>query len=229
MYNQAWIAASVAQAHVMRGDPLAFTQDAIRWYRATPANDNTVPRTALAFVKEDVQRWWSEPTTVSERVLLSSVDLANDRTRLKEMGVTHICNATGDLPRFYKCDFTYHKTGWFDDNKVTCTPAQYREAFDFIHHALESDPKAIVLIHCAAGRSRSASIVLYYLCRTYKLSLSEAMIRLYDARSVVMINERFVACVAQTLAQDAADGSDAQQLPHNHHHALLLNDFVLQR
>jgi predicted protein tyrosine phosphatase len=214
-------------SHVMRGQLLA--KEAQRWYRATPCVEAT-PRTALPIAKEDIARWWRDPTLVSERVLLSSVDLANDRKRMLEMGVTHICNATGDLPRFYKDDFVYHKTGWFDDDAAACTPEHYRAACDFIDAALAADPKALVLVHCAAGRSRSASIILYYLCRTHKLSLKEAMLRLYKARSVVMINERMVACVAKTLAQDAAAAEkDATPLAlaHDHHHALLLEDFVL--
>lgn len=218
------MAASVVQAQVLRAQPLA--RDATRWYRADPRQQK---RTALPFVKDDLKRWWREATPVSDRVLLSSVDLAQDRTRLKETGITHICNATGDLPRFYKDDFVYHKTGWFDDDHAKCTPAEYRASFDFIEDALASDTKALVLVHCAAGRSRSASIVLYYLCRKHKLSLRDAMIRLYDARSIVMINELFVACVAQTLAQDAADSPPLADLAADHHHALLLDDFVLQQ
>jgi hypothetical protein len=234
MYNQAWMAASVAQAHVQRANP--FAQDAMRWYRAAPIDPTSQnalvaapPRLALPFVKEDLKRWWTEPTLVRERVWLSSVDFANDRARLTSVGITHICNATGDLPRFYKDAFTYHKTGWFDDDHAACTPEQYRAAYDFVDKALSEDPKAQVLVHCAAGRSRSASIILYYLCRKDGLSLQEGMLRLYNARSIVMINERFVACVALTLAEDAKDGAMDEARNPTHHHALLLENFVLQK
>jgi predicted protein tyrosine phosphatase len=117
-----------------------------------------------------------------------------------------------------------------------CTPAQYRAAYDFIQTALAEDREAVVLVHCAAGRSRSASIVLYYLCRTRGLSLVEGMRRLYAACPIIHTNDRFVVCVAQTLAQDAADDLESPDITttdsHNdsrQHDALLHNDFRLVR
>jgi hypothetical protein len=57
--------------------------------------------------------------------------------------------------------------------------------------AKEGDESAVpeqrpaVLVHCAAGANRSATVVLSYLMRDLGLSLREAFARLYAARPII--------------------------------------------
>lgn len=62
-------------------------------------------------------------------------------------------------------------------------------AFDFISQAVKS--KNGVLVHCAAGISRSASVIIYYLMRAKGLTYDQAYGRLKRFRPIVQPNPGF--------------------------------------
>ena len=64
------------------------------------------------------------------------------------------------------------------------------EAHDFIDEGIKNGES--VLIHCVAGRSRSATIVISYLMKTLKMSYLEAYNSTKDKRSKVRVNEGFI-------------------------------------
>jgi protein-tyrosine phosphatase len=118
--------------------------------------------------------------------------------------VSHVVNATDEIPNYFEhssLHVKYLKLGWFDDSVQSVTPAEYRVAYEFIDTALQSSPHARVLVHCQAGHSRSASVVLYWICRSRSWSIEEGM-RWLAQRRWTSINETFLACVAKTLAED---------------------------
>jgi hypothetical protein len=119
--------------------------------------------------------------------------------------VTHVVNCTDEIPDYFEQPSNppvqYLKLGWFDDSAQGVTPAEYRATYEFIDTALQSTPHARVLVHCQAGHSRSASVVLYWVCRSRLWSVEEGMRWLAEHRWT-SINETFLACVAQTLAED---------------------------
>jgi protein-tyrosine phosphatase len=67
------------------------------------------------------------------------------------------------------------------------------DACGFIEEGLRSSDVSCVLIHCAAGVSRSASVVIAYLMRK-KLyaSYQDAFLHVYACRPVIQPNESFV-------------------------------------
>jgi hypothetical protein len=204
--NYAWTL--LAQATAVLPRIWAGARYPRRWYAALvdPAS-GALKRSPVDSTLE--RRLDAQATPVAPRVLLSGACVASDRVLLSRLGVTHICNATIEIPRYFQQSqrLEYHKTSWTDDDKSDCTTQEYRDAFEFIQSALASDSEHVVLVHCFAGRSRSASIVLYYLCRTQSLKLQQGMLQLYAMRPIVMINDNFLRRVTQTLAEDA--GQDA--------------------
>jgi protein-tyrosine phosphatase len=50
-----------------------------------------------------------------------------------------------------------------------------------------------ILIHCHAGVSRSASVVIHYVASTFQISANEAIERVRQSRSIIEPNEGFMA------------------------------------
>jgi len=44
-----------------------------------------------------------------------------------------------------------------------------------IYDIIETNPDKRILIHCNEGRSRSVSVIIYYICRKYHLTYEEAL------------------------------------------------------
>src|SRR5262245_7655808 len=84
---------------------------------------------------------------------------AHDRDLLVGMGITHILNCAEEIRCFYRRDFRYYHM------KLTDPDPDFHEYIEkfckFIHRGRKAGG---VLVHCAAGLSRSPSAILAYLC-----------------------------------------------------------------
>ncbi|XP_068053529.1 dual specificity protein phosphatase 13A [Anomalospiza imberbis] len=112
-------------------------------------------------------------------LFLGDLVTAHNRFVLWKMGVTHVLNAAHGTSYshggqdFYGATIDYygvpaHDLPSFDISQFFFSAAQ------FIHNALNT-PGAKILVHCAVGVSRSASLVLAYLMINHHLSLVEAI------------------------------------------------------
>ncbi|XP_077352648.1 dual specificity protein phosphatase 26 [Festucalex cinctus] len=116
-------------------------------------------------------------------------NMASDRRELTRVGITHIVNCAQSRSRsgggggdcYAGMNVTYlgieaHDSPAFDMSK------NFYPAADFIHKALTGGGK--VLVHCAVGLSRSATLVLAYLMIRQNLTLVEAIKTVKDHRGV---------------------------------------------
>ncbi|XP_077442211.1 dual specificity protein phosphatase 26 isoform X2 [Vanacampus margaritifer] len=115
-------------------------------------------------------------------------NMASDRRELARVGITHIVNCAQSRSRgsssgdcYAGMNVTYlgieaHDSPAFDMSK------NFYPAADFIHKALTGGGK--VLVHCAVGLSRSATLVLAYLMIRQNLTLVEAIKTVKDHRGV---------------------------------------------
>ncbi|KAM6104871.1 LOW QUALITY PROTEIN: uncharacterized protein FYW35_012307 [Pterocles gutturalis] len=112
-------------------------------------------------------------------LFLGDLVTAHNRFVLWKMGVTHVLNAAHGTAYshggqdFYGATIDYygvpaHDLPNFDISQFFFSAAQ------FIHNALNT-PGAKILVHCAVGVSRSASLVLAYLMINHHLPLVEAI------------------------------------------------------
>ncbi|XP_013995803.1 dual specificity protein phosphatase 26 [Salmo salar] len=121
------------------------------------------------------------------RLYIGDQDIASDRRELARLGITHILNCAqskwrGGAEYYAGMDITYqgieaHDTPSFDMS------VNFYPAAEFIHRALSSGGK--VLVHCAVGVSRSATLVLAYLMIRQNLTLVEAIKAVKDHRGVI--------------------------------------------
>lgn len=83
-----------------------------------------------------------------------------------------------------------------DDYHYVDIRAHFDAATDFIHSEMQK-PGGRVLVHCAAGVSRSATICMAYLMRFHHLSFRAAYAVVLDARSIVDPNPGFITQLQQ--------------------------------
>lgn len=92
----------------------------------------------------------------------------------------------GDREFFERHDINYHRLEVLD---ATVPADEYlSEGADWINQQIESG--RIVLVHCAKGRGRSATLVAAYLMRYESLPFDECHILMKDIRPLVKLEDR---------------------------------------
>ncbi|KAM9188021.1 uncharacterized protein V3H86_005001 [Mergus octosetaceus] len=112
-------------------------------------------------------------------LFLGDLVTAHNRFILWKMGVTHVLNAAHGTvyshggQDYYGATIDYYGVPAHDLPSFDISQFFYSAA-EFIHKALNT-PGAKILVHCAVGVSRSASLVLAYLMINHHLPLIEAI------------------------------------------------------
>lgn len=128
------------------------------------------------------------PMKIVPGLYLGSFMAEQNIERLKEEGVTHLlCVADGMEPS-HPDEFKYMQVLVQDRSSVDLV-IHFQKCFDFMDEAIAGG--GAVLVHCAAGVSRSAAVVIGYLMRTQKRSYDEAFRHVHAIRPWVMPNSGF--------------------------------------
>ncbi|XP_059413366.1 dual specificity protein phosphatase 26-like [Carassius carassius] len=119
------------------------------------------------------------------RLYIGDQEIASNRKELVKLGITHILNCAkkskwrGGAECYTGMNITYHGIEAHDlpsfDMSINFYPAA-----KFIHRALSSG--GTVLVHCAVGLSRSATLVLAYLMIWQNMTSVEAIKTVKDHR-----------------------------------------------
>jgi O-acetyl-ADP-ribose deacetylase (regulator of RNase III)/protein-tyrosine phosphatase len=123
---------------------------------------------------------------------LAGRKVAADRQVLDAVGVTHILNMTCEVPNSFPNDFVYSNVRTVDEVYAdilsvlpsTCVLLD-RVRRDHIAAAATEAKPPIILVHCAAGVSRSASVVIAYFI-SHGQSLN-------DARAFVKVKRKQIS------------------------------------
>lgn len=115
---------------------------------------------------------------------------------LKELNIKLIITITAEYepyPKINNTETLYYNVSDSEDTE-TCQQMIDEILPDiYIHVDSVIDSKQNVLVHCAEGISRSASVVIYYLMRKYKLKYTEAFNHVKKYRPIIQPNAGFVA------------------------------------
>ncbi len=122
------------------------------------------------------------------RVYISDKKAADDAATLKAYGITHIVRACGAVAThpsivYHFCTMT--------DTPTTDVKAKLQAATAFMATAL-TKPTAAVLVHCAAGRSRSPTLVMAYLVEQCGYTVDAAKICVVKGRPQAICREGFL-------------------------------------
>lgn len=111
----------------------------------------------------------SPPVHIIDNIYLSGAYGAANYTVLKNLDIKTIINVTKEIQNYFPDDFTYHKYAILDNNEANIE----EHVMDIMK--IIDDTKDNILIHCFLGKSRSASIVIYYLMSKHNMGLDEAI------------------------------------------------------
>lgn len=149
--------------------------------------EEPVPPTCPGFVvdtKPDLRY-----SIILNKVIIGSQDVAHDLDILTNNKVTHILNVATGIANVFEGWFTYKTKEAFDIPMYQIIDI-FDECCEYIHSAVISG--GCVLVHCNAGVSRSASIVIAYLMKHYGMSFDEAFKFVKSKRSFIRPNAGFV-------------------------------------
>jgi protein-tyrosine phosphatase len=124
---------------------------------------------------------------------LGSEKQALDREIVENLKITHILNITKTAINKFQ-DIKYCKIEVLDtiDENIS---RYFKKAYDFIEKILHSNQlgfKNTVLVHCALGVSRSATIVIMFIMKTYRMSLEDSLSFVKSQRQKIDPNPGFM-------------------------------------
>lgn len=123
-------------------------------------------------------------------VYLGSAFNAADDGWLRVKHITTIINATFEISNFFDTDFEYFNFPADDTILGELKKGDFERFCDIVDNAFGN-----VLVHCYAGRSRSAVLVLYYLITRLGFTKLEALNLLQQHREQININEHFMRTI----------------------------------
>ena len=118
-----------------------------------------------------------------------SQDVALDRAILSSHSVTHILNLASYVDNAYPLIYTYKKLQILDLPETDITQ-HFDNCFQFIDDCRASG--GCVLVHCNAGVSRAATIVIAYLMKTQRMTFNDAFMFVKEKRPAIRPNDGFM-------------------------------------
>ncbi|KAM4678315.1 dual specificity protein phosphatase 26 [Discoglossus pictus] len=131
---------------------------------------------------------WRHVDEVWPGLYLGDQEIAANNGELFRMGITHILNASHSRLRGGADNYKGMSVSYMgidaQDSPTFDMSFHFYPASDFIHGALRQRGGK-VLVHCAVGVSRSATLVLAYLMIHHNMTLVEAITTVKDKRSII--------------------------------------------
>ena len=136
-------------------------------------------------------------------VFISNFKGAADREELRRRGITHIASVGEEFVGVDSSDdgflhWSHDITD--DDHQGEAMAGALRDAAAFIDGGIQGGGK--VLVHCAAGISRSACVTLGWMVLCRDLDLLSAFSRVFKARPCIWPNEGFMAALRELEVEE---------------------------
>lgn len=127
---------------------------------------------------------------ITRKLFLGDISNASSKEWLTSNNIRHVLNATDDIPNYFSDKIQYKKL-YLKDVPTQNIESSLDEALEFIVKSSQSPEGGNVLVHCYAGISRSASLVLYFIMRLKNVDYDTALRYLRSRRSIVQPNSGF--------------------------------------
>lgn len=133
----------------------------------------------------------SSMNEIAPGLYLSGQEAALNKNLLNEKKITHILNLATNVDNKFESEIAYKKIK-IEDSTTQDIMGCFDESFDYIENALKDEHNS-VLVHCNAGVSRSASVVISYLMKKgLHQTYQEAFEHVLSCRSIISPNTGFV-------------------------------------
>ena len=123
---------------------------------------------------------------ITETIFLGNIDAAFNKKKLKQLGIKKVLTVMSAFGNHYSPHEFIHKSIDVDDDFRTNIICHFKECILFI------EGKDKIFVHCAAGMSRSPTIVIAYIMWKKKLRLNEAIKFVKEKRSIISPNDNFM-------------------------------------
>jgi protein-tyrosine phosphatase len=137
-------------------------------------------------------------TALKNRVFLGNEDNARDLGLLTSYAITHVISLTQSV--YHPNKFSYYPIN-IDDSPVANIYQYFEPCVEFINSVLDAKKDTAegqnILVHCAAGVSRSASIVIAYIMSAQRVDYETALALVRADRHFICPNEGFVLQLRQ--------------------------------
>jgi len=158
----------------------------------------------------------TKPTFIFPHLLIGNRSQARDIKKLESMGVSHVINMASEKPSKRK---VYPK-GWeyLEFNAIDSSSYDILQHFDAVYDFIETKTllNQNVLIHCEAGVSRSATIVIAYTMKKMGWNLLTAYKYVLEKRPSILPNDGFLRQLVKF--QKTQQTRLTQQHQHQHQH-----------
>lgn len=133
---------------------------------------------------------------IIQHLFLGDIDDARNLKRLNRKEIDVIVNCAKELKNYYPDTFVYYRLDWHDD------PSQSLTKLDNIVNKIIRllDNHYNVFVHCAAGVSRSATVVIAVIMKMYGMGYREAYKYVKSRRRIVNPNGGFKKYLSQLAA-----------------------------
>ncbi|KAL4438919.1 hypothetical protein ABPG74_016639 [Tetrahymena malaccensis] len=121
---------------------------------------------------------------ISGKLYLGNEDASTIKEEITKRNITHILIAGSGMKKCFEKDFTYMQINVEDSNNWDISK-HFESSYKFIEEGKS------VLVHCAAGVSRSATIVISYIMKKQNKSFDEAFKLVKDIRYIIRPNKGF--------------------------------------
>ena len=123
---------------------------------------------------------------IIDNIYLGGNDAASDENYLKQYNITTVINCAEEIVSVYK-DIKFLELNLYDSFNQPLFP-KFEVAYKFIKKNSENN----ILIHCALGVSRSASLVAFYLMKEKGWDYDTCYNYMKERRPIVDPNSNFV-------------------------------------
>jgi len=143
----------------------------------------------------------TEPTQLQSNIYLGSAFNAADSNWLKDNNIEVIINVTPGISNYFPLEYKYYNF----DQTLDISDASLKPYYEQFYQIMEENVplNKRILVHCFAGRSRSTSLVLYYLMRKFNWSLDVALSYLKERRPIININKKFIEEIKEMVTDTA--------------------------
>lgn len=114
---------------------------------------------------------------------------ARNMASVQSAKISHIVVCADELPQAHPAHFKYLKLDGFTDNTTTNLDTHINKTLPWIKKAIDDGGR--VLVHCAAGSSRSGAIIVAYLMWELKIPMQQALEMAQQRRPIISPNPGF--------------------------------------
>ena len=123
---------------------------------------------------------------IIDNIFLGDFRTADNINLLREYNITHVINCAFNLPNKFPDQITYKRLELRDEPDQPIIE-RLEEAYQFIKENKDKN----IFVHCVFGKSRSASVVIFYVMKEKKLNFQEAKDFVKNIRNIVDPNFGF--------------------------------------